>query len=81
MAKNPINQKTLISAQISKKVTKSAVIRNRVRRRVYSIINPVVSKLPKQSLLLFQAKKGSETASFDEIKNDIEKFIISVTPL
>lgn len=72
---NPQNEKTLISTSVSKKVASSAVVRNKIRRRTYSIITPLTSNLPKKSLLFFQAKKGAEQATFEEIKNEVEKLL------
>lgn len=72
---NPQNEKTLISTSVSKKVTPSAVVRNKIRRRTYSAVTPFIIMLPKKSLLFFQAKKGAEKATFEEIKNEIEKLL------
>lgn len=75
---NPESQKTLISTSVSKKVANSAVTRNKIRRRVYSVINEIINSLPKGKLLFFQAKKGVEKASFDQIKSEVIKLTDSM---
>ncbi|MBX4200100.1 ribonuclease P protein component [Candidatus Parcubacteria bacterium] len=48
-----------VGVSVSKKVSKSAVVRNTVRRRVYSAIGPIFSKL-KPGLYLLTARPGAE---------------------
>jgi ribonuclease P protein component len=54
------------AVSVSKKVSKSAVVRNRVRRRAYSA-------LPKagQGLYLLIAKPGAEKAKGDELREEL----------
>lgn len=69
--KNPENT-THFSVVVSKKVAKSAVLRNKIRRRVYSI----VSKTPKKPYkIAFFAKKGAEKLTFKETEQDILKLL------
>lgn len=58
------------SVVVGSKVSKKAVIRNRIRRRVKSVVWQHVSTLPLFDVLFF-AKKGSEKSNFLEIKEDV----------
>lgn len=62
------------AVSVSKKVSKKAVVRNRTRRRVYSII---MSLLPhfKPGLYLFIAKPGAEKIKGEDLKKEISKLI------
>lgn len=61
-----------VSVVVSKKVAKTAVLRNKIRRRAYE----VVAKLPKKpySIILF-AKKGAEKATFKELEAQISEIL------
>ncbi len=65
--KNPLNI-AHFSVVVSKKVAKTAVARNKIRRRAYSILNKNV-KNP-YFIMLF-GKKGVEKATFKEVEADI----------
>ncbi|MFM2357534.1 MAG: Ribonuclease [Candidatus Parcubacteria bacterium] len=56
---------------VSKKIDKSAVVRNKIRRRVYSILETELNLLKPNLLLFLQAKKGIETSSFVDLKDDV----------
>lgn len=61
-----------ISVVVSKKVAKTAVKRNLLRRRVYEVIQ----KMPESPYFsIIFAKKGSEKASFREIATEITKLL------
>jgi ribonuclease P protein component len=69
--KNPLKSKGF-SVVVSKKVAKTAVLRNKIRRRTYEVLQ----KIPKTpySVILF-AKNGVEKATFQEIEADISKLL------
>src|SRR6185436_2219229 len=62
--------KSKFSVVVSKKVEKSAVKRNLLRRRCYSILKESEPSLEKGIYLLF-LKKDSARASFGELQSDI----------
>lgn len=80
VSRNAEPKPTLVSTSVSKKVAPHAVDRNRTRRRVYSILRPFLPTLPLGFLLFFQAKKGAERASFDEIKTGIQGLLSQIRP-
>lgn len=49
----PNRKKSRAAVVVSKKVSKSAVIRNRIRRRIYEIIRPVLANTPKTHDVVF----------------------------
>jgi len=63
-----------IAVSVSKKISKSAVVRNRVRRRIYSILYPLLSKLSPRAYL-FVVKSGVEKLKADALKSEIEKIL------
>lgn len=63
--------KTKISFSVSKKVTNSAVVRNKLRRRGYSVVERYISNLKPNLLLFFSYKKGSEKLSFENIREEV----------
>ncbi|MHB0978309.1 MAG: ribonuclease P protein component [Minisyncoccota bacterium] len=63
-----------VAVSVSKKISKSAVVRNRARRRVYSLIYPLLSRLS-SGAYLFVAKSGVEKLKIDELKSEVEKLL------
>lgn len=59
----------------SKKVSLSAVKRNKLRRQGFYVLRGLISNIKKGSVLHFFYKKDSNKASFDEIKKEIENLI------
>lgn len=72
--KNPLNT-THFSVVVSKKVAKTAVSRNKIRRRAYSILRKY-AKNPYFAILI--GKKGVEKATFSEVEADIKKLLEKV---
>lgn len=64
------------SVSVSKKVSKSAVGRNKIRRRIYSIIKDYRDKIQDGISVLILMKVGSEKLSFDEITKQIESIFV-----
>jgi ribonuclease P protein component len=60
-----ISPRTQIAVSVSKKVSKSAVVRNRTRRRAYSALRDLLPHL-KPGMYLFMAKVGA-----DKLKGDV----------
>lgn len=59
------------SVVVSKKVAKTAVLRNKIRRRVYSVVGKELKNSKNPYFLIFFAKKGAEKASFNDQKLEI----------
>jgi len=62
-----------ITVVVSKKTAKTAVVRNRIRRRFYAAIEPLLKNLDRGYLMVFYPKKEVETAPFPVLKLEIEK--------
>lgn len=56
---------------VSKKVAKTAVLRNKIRRRCYSILRKVSKSLNNSYYVILFAKKGAEKATFAETEAQI----------
>jgi len=56
---------------LSKKVCKSAVLRNKYRRRGYSIISKHLNTIKNGYLLMFSFKKDGASISFSELEKEI----------
>lgn len=50
---DPKHQETHVAVVISKKVAKSAVVRNRIRRRIYEVIRAHLTELQQPAQLVF----------------------------
>lgn len=57
---------------VSKKTAKTAVVRNRIRRRFYSGLAPFFKDALKGHLMVFYPKKEVATAPFAVLKSEIE---------
>lgn len=71
LLKNPLNS-IHFSVVVAKKVAKTAVSRNKIRRRVYSILG---KNIKNPYFIILFGKKGVEKATFVEVKEDIEKLV------
>ena len=67
---------TRFSVAVSKKIDTRAVVRNRIKRRALSVLRKILPVLagsfPESFHGVLIAKKGVETATFKDIKDDIE---------
>lgn len=59
-----------VAVSVSKKVSKSAVVRNAIRRRAYSVLFSQISSLP-AGLYLFVAKAGAEKIKGEALEKEI----------
>lgn len=71
---NPYNT-TNIGVVVSKKVAKTAVSRNKIRRRAYSLVQKYLKPLKPPYFLAFFAKKGAEKAAFKEVEAEISDLL------
>jgi len=65
-----------IAVSVSKKVSKKAVDRNLIRRRVYSVLKPLINDL--SGAYLFIAKKGAEKIKGEELVREIKTLLNSL---
>ena len=69
--------KPRVAVSVSKKVSKKAVVRNRVRRRVYSVTATIFPQLS-NNLFLLIAKPRSEKVKGQELKDELAKLFKKV---
>ncbi len=62
-----------IAVSVSKKVSKSSVTRNKIRRRVYSTLRPLIGSL--SGTYLFTAKKGAEKIKGEDLKEEVTELL------
>jgi ribonuclease P protein component len=62
---------------VSKKVAKSAVDRNRIKRRVRAILTPLMPYIKDRVALVFYAHTGSSVADFGDLSKDILQLLRS----
>ncbi|MFZ2048899.1 MAG: ribonuclease P protein component [Minisyncoccia bacterium] len=70
-------QKSKVGVSVSKKVAKSAVTRNTVRRRVYDCVSPYLEKY-KQYLLLVVAKSGAQFVKGEKLNAEIKQLFLEL---
>ena len=67
-----------IGVSVSKKISKSAVVRNSIRRRVYSSVQTLTPNLPK-GLFLFVAKVGAASTKGEKLASELENLLKQAT--
>ena len=65
-----------VAVSVSKKVSKRAVVRNKIRRRVYVSVRDILSDI-KPGLYLIVVRPGAEKVKKEELKSDLVKLIRS----
>ena len=56
---------------IAKSVAKTAVARNKIRRRCYNALHELLSEYPETPTIIFISKKGIEKVPFKDLKKEI----------
>lgn len=67
---------TRVSAVAPQKVAKTAVVRNRTRRRIYEAVRAIEVSIKQGVYAAIFAKSGAIDASHDEISKDIENLFV-----
>lgn len=76
---NKYRKKSRISVVISKKITKSAVERNRIRRRIYNIVRLYLKQFKLTvDLVIIINNNDINKMPYLDLKNKIEQFFISI---
>ena len=70
------NEKSSFSISVPKKIAKTAVQRNKIRRQAYSAIKTMESGVKGGFNAVVIAKSGLENLSFDEVKSELEKIFV-----
>lgn len=68
----PSKTGTRISVVVSKKTTKTAVARNRLRRRFYAVTTPYLQSFSQGSLVVLYPKIEAEKAPASLLKTEVE---------
>lgn len=78
--RNLKRKKSRVAVVVSKKISKSAVVRNRIRRRVYASAKPYVLCLPQAFDLVFTVlDEKTVDIDFKDLNRLIEKQLTEVT--
>ncbi len=78
VSKNPANEPyfdTKFAFSASKKVAKTAVLRNKLRRMGYSAIRDVINRISPGYMCLFSYKNDPKNVEFSVLKNEVEKLL------
>jgi len=67
--------RTRVGFVVSQKVSKKAVVRNKIKRRLRQIIKTNLAEIKPGFDIIFFTKKGIEEKDFSEIKKTIEKLL------
>jgi ribonuclease P protein component len=70
--------KLKFAVSVSKKVFKTAVERNRARRRVYGAIDMKVFATAKPTYVMFMPKKEAITVPIEQLKNEVSALLARV---
>lgn len=66
-----------VAVSVSKKVSKRAVVRNKIRRRAYSAIRELIPNFS-DNLFLLVAKPGAEKVQGEKLKNELAELFKKV---
>lgn len=66
-------EKSKFTVVSSKKITKTAITRNLLRRRFFNIIKEIYKELPSSIAIIFFLKKGAGNLKFEDLKQEIIK--------
>lgn len=69
------SEKEGFAVLVSKKVAASAVDRNRIRRRVYSLLRDLLPQIKASSKNVISAKVGAKSLSFESQKEEVLKLL------
>jgi ribonuclease P protein component len=69
------DNKPHVGVSVSKKISKKAVVRNTIRRRVYAVVFLELSRL-KSNLILVVAKPGADKIKGETLKKEINNLFI-----
>lgn len=75
--KNPL-EISRFAVIVSKKVAKTAVSRNKLRRQAYSALENKDISLPTGMICAFYAKKEAEKAQYTDLSRDISELISKI---
>jgi ribonuclease P protein component len=64
------------SVSVSKKVAKGAVLRNKIRRRTYSALQPLYNRVQPGFRIVLIAKNPVLEASLEEITTSLDDFFV-----
>jgi len=70
------SEEVRVAVSVSKKISKKAVVRNKVRRRVYSAMRDIIFSLH-AGLYLVVAKHGSEKTGGRELENELKALVVN----
>lgn len=69
----PSSVGTRVSVVVSKKTAKSAVERNRIRRRVYGAVEPYLLMVSRGARIIFYPKKEAKKAPASQLQKEIKE--------
>ena len=67
------NKEFKMSVIVSKKVSKKAVVRNGLKRKIYAVVEEDKDSFQEGKTYIFYVKKELISSSFSEVKNDFLK--------
>lgn len=74
-APNPRRERCRVAVVVGKKLHKSAVVRNRVRRRIYAALQEVVGELPAYDLVFTVVDENVAVMPEKDIKDTIIRLL------
>lgn len=71
----PVGTPPKVACIVSKKAAKKAVDRNRIKRRVRAILQPLMSQIKGSVALAFYANNATNKATSGDVSNDIMRLL------
>ncbi len=60
-----------VSVVVSKKISNRAVVRNKIRRRIYDIVRHYRTETEVRGIFIFLTKKGVESTPYTSLKSEV----------
>jgi ribonuclease P protein component len=74
----PIVLPTRFGISISKKISKKAVVRNLIKRRIKGALRQIISQIAPGKLVVITCKPTSVGCDYDEILRELKKLLLTL---
>lgn len=76
-----VDSPSKFAVSVPKKVAKTAVLRNKIKRRVFDCLKEIIPNIKKNGNFIFIAKTGIEKLKYIQIKEEINKIFVKMDVL
>ena len=74
----PFGNHSKVSCVVSRKISTNAVVRNRIRRRVYAALHPFLLRFKIPTAVIVYPKHAVVSVTYEESRRDLERLLASI---